>query len=170
MATVSTALATDEAICAERDNSCLYITFEIGDELYGIEIQHVQEITGVMNITRVPNLSPCLKGVVNLRGKIVPVVDVRARFDMPSHEYTDATSIIIVQITVDGRQIIAGIIVDSVSEVRQISPNQMQPRPEFGGDLGTDLIVSVGKLDDNIVQILDLNVMLFHGQFCNRKG
>ncbi len=133
-----------------------FVTFCLGDEEYGIEILKVQEIIGLSSITRVPHLPDFIKGVINLRGIVVPVIDLRARFELAMAEYTDRTCIIILK--VDDR--IFGIIVDTVSEVISISQDNIQPTPSFGSRIRTEFIKGMGKIGERLVILLDVERLL----------
>ena len=112
-----------------------YLTFALGREEYGLEILKVREIIGYVNITAVPRMPPHIKGVINLRGQVISVIDLRARFGMPAAEQTDQTCIIVGEIKKDGRKLSTGLIVDSVSEVLLIGNENIEPSPEFGSSL-----------------------------------
>lgn len=141
-----------------------YLTFELGGEEYGLEILKVQEIIGMMNVTRVPRTPSYVRGVINLRGKVIPVVDLRLKFSMDSQEDTEKTCIIVVQITTATSQVITGIIVDEVSEVLDIAGDQIEPPPAFGTTVDTDFIMGMGKIDQKVVMLLDVDKVLGDGE------
>ncbi len=133
-----------------------FVTFYLDDEEYGVEILKVQEIIGLSPVTRVPNLPDFIKGVINLRGIVVPVIDLRIRFGLAGAEYTDRTCIIILK--VDDK--VFGIIVDTVSEVISISQQNIQPTPSFGSKIRTEFIKGMGKIGERLVILLDAERLL----------
>jgi purine-binding chemotaxis protein CheW len=137
-----------------------YLTFALGHEEYGLEILKVREIIGLVHITAVPHLPKHLKGVINLRGQVIPVIDMRARFGMPVAEPTDETCIIVVEIKQEGRKLCSGIIVDSVSEVLSISDDDIEPTPEFGSSVEIDFTLGIGKVGASVKILLDANRVL----------
>src|SRR6188508_528749 len=114
-----------------------YLTFNLGREIYGIEILKVQEIIGMMTVTRVPKTPGFVRGVVNLRGKVIPVIDLRLTFELDPTEDTDRTCIIVVQVQVNGVPVVMGLIVDEVSEVLNVLGEQIEASPSFGGKVET---------------------------------
>ena len=138
-----------------------YLSFKLGGEEYGLEILKVQEINGMMGITRVPRTPEFVRGVINLRGRVIPIVNLRAKFRMPPVEDTEKTCIIVVQVRHDDSEITMGIIVDEVSEVLNISDGQIEGPPSFGGGMeDADYITGMGKLEDKVVILLDLDAIL----------
>jgi len=137
-----------------------YLTFGLGGEEYGLEILKVKEIIGIMDITMVPQTPEFVKGVINLRGKVIPVVDLRLKFTMPTSEYTRETCIIVV----DVENILMGIIVDTVSEVMNIQSKDIEPAPSFGSNINTDFITGIGKLKEKVVILLDIEGVLSNGE------
>lgn len=137
-----------------------FLTFQLGGEVYGLEILKVQEIMGLIAITRVPKTPPFIRGVINLRGKVIPVVDLRVKFGMERQEDTDRSCIIVVQVHRAGHQITMGAIVDEVSEVIDISGDQVEPAPEFGSVVDTEFILGIGKVDQKVVLLLDVDRVL----------
>ena len=135
-----------------------YVTFFIGTEVYGVEVLRVQEIIGMTKITQVPNSMHFMKGVINLRGTVVPVVDMRARFGMEEKEYDGFTVILIVE--VKGTMI--GMIVDSVSDVVNIPIKDIQDTPHFSASIRTDYIKGIGRIDEELVIVLDVDRILSH--------
>ena len=132
------------------------VSFEVGNEQFGIDILVVQEINRVQQITRVPQSPPCVKGVINLRGRIVPVVDLRQRLGLETTDYTSASRIIVVE--EDAR--IIGFIVDKVNEVLRINTSIVDPAPDIVGNVTGDYIKGVGKLEDRLLILLDLSRLL----------
>ncbi|HOX06987.1 MAG TPA: chemotaxis protein CheW [Planctomycetota bacterium] len=138
-----------------------YLTFQLSAETYGLEILKVQEIIGLMKVTHVPRTPSFVRGVINLRGKVIPVIDLRQKFGIPSREDTEKTCIIVVQVLRAERQlVIMGIIVDEVSEVLDITCNQIEPAPEFGAAVHTAFIMGMGKVGQKVVIMLDIDKVL----------
>jgi purine-binding chemotaxis protein CheW len=137
-----------------------YLTFELAGEIYGLQILKVQEIIGMMKVTRVPRTPGYVRGVINLRGKVIPVVELRAKFGMDVTEDTDRTCIIVVQVENGDLQVIMGLIVDEVSEVVDISAAQLEPPPSFGASVDTSFILAMGKVGDRVVILLGVDQVL----------
>jgi purine-binding chemotaxis protein CheW len=137
-----------------------YLTFALGAEEYGLEILKVREIIGFMEITAVPHTPPHIKGVVNLRGQVISVIDLRTRFAMPAVEKTEQTCIIVVEIKGEGRRVSMGIIVDRVSEVLNIPASNIEDAPGFGADIDTSFILGMGKIGPNVKILLDIDQVL----------
>ncbi len=137
-----------------------YLTFRLALEEYGLEILRVQEIIGMMNVTRVPKSPEYMRGVINLRGKVIPVVDLRLKFGMEGREDTEKTCIIVVQLVLGGQETTMGIIVDEVSEVLDIAAEQIEPPPAFGTDVETTFILGMGKVDQQVIMMLDVQRVL----------
>jgi len=133
-----------------------FLTFYLAGEEYGIEILKVQEIIGMMTITPVPRTPHFIRGVINLRGKVIAVVDLRRKFDMESKEQTEETCIIVVQTA--GIQI--GCVVDKVSEVLDISAEEIEEAPSFGADVNTEYILGIGKSQGKVKLLLDIDKVL----------
>lgn len=133
-----------------------YLSFILGDEEYGIEILAVREIITVIEITTVPQVPHYVKGVINLRGSVIPVIDLRLKFDMPEKEYDKETCTIVVKL---GNHFM-GIIVDTVSEVLDIHDEQMDNPPSFGSSVDTDFILGMGKIKEKVVILLDIEKVL----------
>lgn len=132
-----------------------YLVFSLGEEYYGIEIYYVMEIIGIQPITQMPDLPDYIKGIINLRGKIIPVMDVRTRFKKPFKEYNDRTCIIVIQI----RDISLGLIVDSVSEVLSIPDEDIVPPPNMGKG-GHRFIKGIGKVESGVKLLLDCEKLI----------
>jgi purine-binding chemotaxis protein CheW len=133
-----------------------YLTFELANEIYGIGILRVREIIKVMGINTVPRLPEYAKGVINLRGHIIPVVDLRQKLSMASFNETRETCIIVV----DLGNTLTGLIVDKVAEVLYIKSNQIENAPTFGAEAETDFILGMGKTDERVVILLDIDKVL----------
>ncbi len=131
-------------------------TFMLSNEIYGIEISKVREVMDFKKITIVPKTPDFMKGVINLRGGVVPVIDMRLKFGMEETEKTVDTCIIIVDISVDGEQTFIGALADSVKEVITLEPENIEPAPKIGTRLDTDFIKGMGKLNEEFVIVLDI--------------
>lgn len=148
---MSSAVAT-----IEQGISTKFLTFFLAKEEYGIEILKVQEIIGIMSITSVPQTPECIRGVINLRGKIIAIVDLRLKFEMEAVEETVETCIIVVR--AGGVEI--GIVVDKVSEVINIFPEDVEDAPSFGSTVRTDFILGIGKSEGRVKLLLDIEKVL----------
>jgi purine-binding chemotaxis protein CheW len=137
------------------EDSAKYLTFSLAQEEYGLEILKVREIIGIMDITAVPQMPAHVKGVINLRGKVIPVVDLRLKFGMEPAEYTDATCVIVVDVGT-----LMGIIVDTVQEVLDIGSDQIDPPPPLGASVDTTFILGMGKVKDEVKILLDIDKVL----------
>ncbi len=137
-----------------------YLTFELGKEEYGLEILKVREIIGYMEITAVPRTPSYVKGVINLRGQVIAVIDLRSKFGMDTAERTEQTCVIVVEIKQSGRKLSTGIIVDHVSEVLDIAGEKIEEPPTFGASVDTDFILGMGKIGDSVKILLDIDRVL----------
>jgi purine-binding chemotaxis protein CheW len=137
-----------------------YLTFGLGREEYGLEILKVREIFGYMDITAVPRTPPFVCGVINLRGQVISVIDLRTRFGMPAVPRTEQTCIIVVEIKVDSRRISIGVAVDRVSEVLNIPADKIEDAPSFGTSVDTSFILGMGKIGNNVKILLDIDKVL----------
>jgi purine-binding chemotaxis protein CheW len=152
--------ALQARIRAEVDREGKYLTFTLAGEEYGIGILKIKEIIGMMPITAVPQTPEFVKGVINLRGKVIPVVDLRLRFTMDAIDYNDRTCIIVVEIGGRGTDIVIGIVVDSVSEVLNIKGEDIEDTPTFGTTLNTDYILGMAKMEGKVKILLDIDEVL----------
>lgn len=137
-----------------------YLTFTLADETYGIGILKVKEIIGMMSITSVPQTPDFVKGVINLRGKVIPVIDLRLKFSMDSIPYSERTCIIVVEIDGESGTILIGIVVDSVSEVVNITQEEIEDTPAFGSRLDTDYILGMAKMEGGVKILLNIDKVL----------
>jgi len=137
-----------------------YLTFMLAEEAYGLEILKVREIMGMMKITTVPHTPHYVKGVVNIRGKVIPVIDLRLRFGMEELEYTERTCIIVVEIDSQAGIILIGIVVDAVSEVLNIKGEDMEGTPTFGAKFNTQYILGMAKMEGGVKILLDIDQVL----------
>lgn len=133
-----------------------YLTFSLGDEEYGVDILKVQEIKGYVPTTRIPNSPSEVVGVLNLRGTIVPIVDLRRKFGLEEIEYNQFTAIVVV--VVQNR--VMGVIVDSVSEVVNIPLSDIQPAPDFGASMSASTLQGMARMGDNLIILLDIDIVL----------
>jgi purine-binding chemotaxis protein CheW len=133
-----------------------YLAFKLGQEEYGIDILKVQEIRGYESVTRIANAPEFIKGVINLRGIIVPIVDMRIKFNLGEPRYDQFTVVIILSIA--GR--VVGMVVDSVSDVTTLQPEQIRPAPEMGTALNTDYLVGLGTLEERMLILLDIERLM----------
>lgn len=137
-----------------------YLTFSLANEEYGLGILKVREIIGYMDITAVPQTPAHVKGVINLRGQVIPVVDLRAKFGMEDTEVTEQTCIIVVEIEQGGHSFSAGIVVDRVQEVLDIKGKDIEEAPQFGSSVNTDFILGMGKIGDSVKILLDIDKVM----------
>ncbi|OGJ87285.1 MAG: chemotaxis protein CheW [Candidatus Raymondbacteria bacterium RifOxyA12_full_50_37] len=137
-----------------------YLTFRLEDEEYGLEILKVREIIGLMDITHIPRTPDWVRGVINLRGKVIPVVDTRLKFGMKALEDTVETCIIVVEVKKAGEALEMGILVDAVSEVLDITAQEIEDTPEFGAGLDTQFILGMAKAKGGVKILLDIDKVL----------
>lgn len=151
-----------QAVKVMADKEGKYLTFTLGGEDYGIGILKIKEIIGMMPVTTMPQTPDFVKGVINLRGKVIPVMDLRLRFGMDAMDYTERTCIIVVEIdgTGAGGTIQVGIVVDSVSEVLNIKGEDIEETPAFGTKLNTDYILGMAKMEGGVKILLDIDRVL----------
>ncbi len=146
----------NESVTTIADREGKYLTFMLAGEEYGIEITKAREIIRMMPITSVPEAPSFIKGVINLRGKVMPVIDLRLKFEMEATDYTERTCIIVVAITGPSGTLSMGIVVDSVSEVLSIKPEDIEDTPAFGVKLNTDYILGMAKVEGRVKILLDI--------------
>ncbi len=137
-----------------------YLTFSLNNEEYGIGILKVKEIIGMLHVTPVPQTPEHVTGVINLRGKVIPVIDLRIRFGMNTAAYTDRTCIVVVETEAGGSKMHIGVVVDSVSEVLNIKGSDIEEAPEFGTSLDTNYILGMAKTAGNVKILLDIDQVL----------
>ena len=136
-----------------------YLTFTLEDETFAVEVANVREVLDYITITKVPRTPDFMRGVINLRGAVVPVVDMRARFGMPQIEDTVDTCIIVMEISYDGESTVIGAVADSVNEVFDVSSDNIEPPPQIGTSLDLDFIKGMGKYNEQFIIILDINMV-----------
>lgn len=134
-----------------------YLTFTLGDEVFALDIASVREVLEYTTITKVPRTPEAIRGVINLRGRAVPVVDVRLKFGMPETERTVNTCIIIVEVRLGGEETVLGALADSVKEVMDIEPKDIEPAPRMGTSIRADFIRGIGKQGDDFIILLDID-------------
>lgn len=136
-----------------------YLTFNLSDEVFALDVAKVREILEITNITKVPQTPDFMRGVINLRGSVVPVIDMRLKFGMSATEQTVNTCIIVVEVNMDGDTVVLGALADSVQEVVEMEPESIEAAPHIGTKLNTDFIKGMGKIDDHFVMILDIDMV-----------
>lgn len=137
-----------------------YLTFILADEEYGVDILRVQEIKGWDSVTPIPNTPEFIKGVINLRGTIVPIIDLRKRFSMPEIEYGPVTVIIVLKIECKDKDRIMGIVVDAVSDVYDVPEEEMKPAPDFGGVVNVEFVRGLATVSEKMIIVLDIDHLL----------
>jgi len=150
----------DQAVKSRTVKTGKYLTFYLEEEKYGIGILKVKEIIGMMPITSVPRTPEYVKGVINLRGKVIPVIDLRAKFDMETIEYNERTCIIVVEIDSQSSTVLIGIVVDAVSEVLNIKEDEIEETPTFGTKLDTEYILGMAKMEGGVKILLNIDKVL----------
>ena len=160
--TMETAVLTNprESAVKTDDRAGKYLTFQLGREEFAIQVLKVREIMGVQDITAVPQTPAHVRGVINLRGKVVPVVDLRLKFRLPEMEYTQRTCIIVVQVQFQGTALMMGIVVDAVSEVLNLAAGDIEDTPEFGSGVVTPYILGMAKSKGKVKILLDIDQVL----------
>jgi purine-binding chemotaxis protein CheW len=158
----SSVLTTPEpAVAAKTDQRAgKYLTFDLGKEEFAIQVLRVREIMGVQEITAVPQTPVYVKGVINLRGKVIPVVDLRLKFGMPEQEYTARTCIIVVQVEQAGQRMLTGVVVDEVSEVLTLQTGEIEDTPDFGRGVATPYLLGMAKSKGKVKILLDINMVM----------
>lgn len=134
-----------------------YLTFKLADEIFAFDVAKVREILELTSITKVPQTPDFMRGVINLRGSVVPVIDLRLNFGMACTEQTVNTCIIVVEVKLDGETVVLGVLADSVQEVVEMEPGMIEPPPQLGTKLNTEFIKGMGKVENDFVMILDID-------------
>jgi purine-binding chemotaxis protein CheW len=158
MADLTNTMGREVDVTADREGK--YLTFSMAEEEYGIGILKVKEIIGMMAVTMVPQTPPYVKGVINLRGKIIPVVSLRLKFGLEAIDYTDRTCIIVVEVKTNTGNVLMGIVVDAVSEVLNIRNAEIEDTPAFGTSLKTDFILGMAKTGNKVKILLDIDKVI----------
>ncbi|MBF0406312.1 MAG: chemotaxis protein CheW [Candidatus Riflebacteria bacterium] len=134
-----------------------YLTFKLGDEIFGVDVAQVREILDFTTVTKVPQTPEFMRGVINLRGSVVPVVDMRLKFGMNKTEKSVNTCIVVVEVALETETLIIGALADSVQEVIELEPNQIEPPPKIGNRLKVEFLKGMGKRDEAFIMILDID-------------
>jgi purine-binding chemotaxis protein CheW len=142
---------------AEITDTTQFLTFGLGDDVFAIDVIKAKEVLDFAEVTQVPQTPDYMLGVINLRGSVVPVIDMRRKFNMATTDRTRNTCIVVVEVDVDGDSVTVGALADSVREVIDLSPAQIEPPPRIGTRLNTEFIKGMGNLDDRFVIILDID-------------
>ncbi len=152
-----------EAVASLSTAENQYLTFMLSGEEYGVDILTVQELRGWEETTPIPNTPSFVLGVINLRGVVVPIVDLRDRFGLERMEYGPTTVVIIVKVQASGKERVLGIVVDAVSEVYDINKKDMQPPPDMEGSISIDFVTGLATMDEKMVILLDINKLVSEG-------
>lgn len=139
------------------NDSQQYVTFSLGDELFGVEVTRTREILSLTPVTKVPQTPDYMLGVINLRGHVVPVIDMRLKLGMPVAEQTQDTCIIVLEVMVDDDVIVMGAQADAVREVLEVNPDQIEPPPRLGTSLKTEFIRGMGKVNEEFIILLNID-------------
>jgi purine-binding chemotaxis protein CheW len=137
--------------------TALYITFKLGDEMFSIDVAQVREILDMIPITKVPQSPDFMRGVINVRGSVVPVVDMRLKFGMPETQKTVNTRIIVMELSFDGETTVLGALADAVHDVIELEPSQIEDPPRIGSRWRTEFIKGIGKRNDQFIILLDID-------------
>ena len=157
-----------EAVASLSTSENQYLTFMLSGEEYGVDILTVQELRGWEATTPIPNTPAFVLGVINLRGVVVPIVDLRLRFGLEQMEFGPTTVVIIVKVEANGKERVLGIVVDAVSEVYDINKEDMQPPPDMEGSISIDFVTGRATMDDKMVILLDINKLVNEGILSGR--
>lgn len=157
--------ASSPALTAD-ERAGKYLTFVLGKEEFGVRVLKVREILGVQDITAVPRTPAYLKGVINLRGKVIPVIDLRLKFGLPGVDYTQRTCVIVVQVSSGSAPLVLGIVVDEVTEVLTMSASEIEDTPGFGMNVATAYILGMAKSKDKVKILLDIDKVLASRDIC----
>jgi purine-binding chemotaxis protein CheW len=141
----------------EKERTTTYLTFVLGTESFGVDVRNVREVLDFTSITRVPRMPEFMRGVINLRGSVVPVIDMRLKFGMEKAEDTVDTCVIVMEINLDGETTVVGALADAVKEVFDLEAGQIEPPPRIGTSLNTEFIQGMGKRDEEFIIILDID-------------
>ena len=147
-----------------------YLTFKLADEIFAFDVAKVREILELTSITKVPQTPDFMRGVINLRGSVVPVIDLRLNFGMQCTEQTVNTCIIVVEVNLNGETIVLGVLADSVQEVVEMEPDLIEPPPQLGTKLNTEFIKGMGKVENDFVMILDIDKVFSANDLADIQG
>jgi purine-binding chemotaxis protein CheW len=142
------------------DNANQFLTFMLAGEEYGVDILRVQEIKGWENATEIPNTPDYIQGVMNLRGTIVPIVDLRSRFELEQVEYSNTTVVIVLKIKTETSEKTIGFVVDAVSDVYNVTEEQLKPSPDFGNSVSTEFVKGLATIDEKMLILLDIDHLI----------
>ncbi len=145
---------------AKIQETARYVTFKLGDEMFAIDVFKAREVLDVTHVTRVPTSPNYMRGVVNVRGNSIPVIDLRSKFGLPPKEDTKNTRIIVLELEIEEQTVVIGGLADSVHEVIELEPEEINESPSLGMKWRTDLILGMGKRDENFIIILDIERIL----------
>jgi purine-binding chemotaxis protein CheW len=159
---ISQDVATEDGAVEDNSNKDQFLTFLLGDEEYGVDILRVQEIRGWDSVTTIPNAPPFIKGVINLRGTIVSILDLRERFGIESVEYNDLTVVVVLRVKNpdDDKERVMGIVVDAVSEVYHISEEELKDAPDLGYAINMNYMKGMATIDNKMVIVLDIDHLM----------
>jgi len=147
-----------------------YLTFKLADEIFAFDVAKVREILELTSITKVPQTPDFMRGVINLRGSVVPVIDLRLNFGMQCTEQTVNTCIIVVEVNLNGEVLVLGVLADSVQEVVEMEPDHIEPPPQLGTKLNTEFIKGMGKVENTFVMILDIDKVFSSDELSDIQG
>lgn len=147
-----------------------YLTFKLGEEVFALDVEKVREVLDYTTITRIPRTPEFMRGVINLRGSVVPVVDLRLAFGMAATEKTVSTCIVVTEVSMDGENVVLGALADSVEEVIDLEPDQIQPGPRLGTTINTDFVRGMGRRETGFVVILDIDRVFAEDQLAAIKA
>jgi purine-binding chemotaxis protein CheW len=142
---------------AEAAASTQYLTFKLGEEVFALDVAEVREILDFTTVTKVPRTPAFMRGVINLRGSVVPVMDLRLKFGMSATQQTVNSCIIVVEMSMEGDQVVIGVLADAVQEVIDMEPEQIEPAPRIGSKLNMEFILGMGKHNGAFMMILDID-------------
>ena len=157
-------------MAAEIAISRQYVTFGLGEELFGVEVTRAREILDLTPVTKVPQTPDYLLGVINLRGQVVPVVDLRVKLGLPRQEATRDSCIIVMEVQMDGETMTVGGLADSVREVLELRDDQIEPPPRMGTRLKTEFIAGMGKVEEEFLILLDIDKIFSSDELCVMQG
>ncbi len=152
----------DAPLKSKEDRAGKYLAFHLGSEEFGIQVLKVREIMGLQEITAVPHTPAYTKGVINLRGKVIPVIDLRRKFGMSETEYTQRTCIIVTEVDSEAGTLLIGAIVDGVNEVLNLAPADIEDTPDFGGEVNTTGLLGMAKVKGKVKILLDIDQVMTH--------
>ncbi len=147
-----------------------YLTFKLEEEIFALDVAKVREILDFTTVTKVPQTPDFMRGVINLRGSVVPVMDLRLKFGMSATEKTVNTCVIVAELVVEGETMVLGVLADSVQEVIDMEPEQIEPAPRIGTKLNTEFIVGMGKHNEQFMMILDIDKVFSEGEKAAIRG